>query len=709
VVCWGDDLNGQSTPPAGAFTAVAAGWNYSCATRTSGALACWGTNSHGETAAPAGDFLAACPTCRVYPTGTEVTLVATPDPDSVFDGWSGDCLGTGTCTVTMDQDRSVTATFATATATPTTTTVTTSGSPSLPGQTVTFTATVTSTGGPGATPAGQVHFEDTTAGTPLGTVPLDASGTATLQTDALAVGTHTIQATYLPAAGQPYAGSSGTVIQTVDANVPPVAADDGPFSLLEGDTLTVSPPGVLANDSDPEQAALTARFVTAPAHGVLLLHPSGGFDYTPGVGYVGPDSFTYMANDGHADSNVATVSLTVHPRVVVIDVAETVHVTDTIAVDPAVMIDVAETIHVTDGATLKTSPRADDGTASTTEDTPVLVSLSATDADGDPFTLTIVSGPAHGTVFPPAGVVMPSGTLVTYTPAPDYFGADSFTFKATDSQGDSNLATVAIVVHPAPGQEVVTATVPPGGTLTTDTEGDGATSEDMIETTVLTPQGGEITIEETPAPPPTPTAFTFLPHQVQIAAPPGSASQPLLLTFLIDETEVSSAGGTLATLAVFRNGFEVPPCRPGSTATPDPCVWLRQRVDDDVRLVVRTSRASVWAFGVPRSTSGAVTGALRPLSGGTVAFAAAMIHGQLVGALRYQKGSEQFLALRVSAFAVEDDGHTAWFAGLGVDGRAFLAYAEDGGADGDVFRLWIGGVDKTGNGSLASGQVVVAP
>jgi ELWxxDGT repeat protein len=402
-----------------------------------------------------------------------------------------------------------------------------------------------------------------------------------------------------------------------DANVPPLAADDGPFSVLEGDVLTVPPPGVLANDADAEHAPLTARFVTAPAHGVLFLRTSGGFDYTPGVGYVGPDSFTYVANDGHADSNVVTVSLVVRPRVVVIDVAETIQVTDTVAVDPAVMIEVAETIQVSDG--------------------------------------------------------------------------------------------VSVEAQPATGHEFRSGLVPPGGTLTTDTEGDGATPGDVIETTVLTPQGGQVTIDEAPAPPPLPTAFTFLPLQVEITAPPGTAGQPLLLTFFL-EGSVLPAGATAGTLAVFRDGVEVGPCAPGAQgATPDPCLASRQAVNGDPRLVVRTSRASVWTFGVPRSTSGLATGTLRPLSGGSVALVATKIHGQLAGALAYQKGSEQFLALRITAFAVEDDGHTAWFAGIGVDGRTFLAYAEDRGASGDVFRLWIRGVEKTGDGRLASGQVVVVP
>jgi vibriolysin len=41
-----------------------------------------------------------------------VALTATPDPGSLFAGWSGDCSGTGSCQVTMSQARSVTATFA---------------------------------------------------------------------------------------------------------------------------------------------------------------------------------------------------------------------------------------------------------------------------------------------------------------------------------------------------------------------------------------------------------------------------------------------------------------------------------------------------------------------------------------------------------------------------------------------------------------------
>ena len=66
--------------------------------------------------------------------------------------------------------------------------------------------------------------------------------------------------------------------------------------------------GVLANDTDVDGDALTAVLVSGPAHGSLTLNADGSFTYTPSANYNGPDSFTYKANDGQADSNVATVS-----------------------------------------------------------------------------------------------------------------------------------------------------------------------------------------------------------------------------------------------------------------------------------------------------------------------------------------------------------------------------------------------------------------
>src|SRR5207244_1203698 len=46
-----------------------------------------------------------------YVDGTRVSLSATPAPGSVFDGWNGDCSGTGACQVTLESARAVSAAF----------------------------------------------------------------------------------------------------------------------------------------------------------------------------------------------------------------------------------------------------------------------------------------------------------------------------------------------------------------------------------------------------------------------------------------------------------------------------------------------------------------------------------------------------------------------------------------------------------------------
>jgi hypothetical protein len=63
-----------------------------------------------------------------------------------------------------------------------------------------------------------------------------------------------------------------------------------------------------AIDTDP----LTYTVVTTPTFGLLTGTPPN-LTYTPNADYFGPDAFTFRANDGTFDSNVATISLTVRP------------------------------------------------------------------------------------------------------------------------------------------------------------------------------------------------------------------------------------------------------------------------------------------------------------------------------------------------------------------------------------------------------------
>jgi hypothetical protein len=156
--------------------------------------------------------------------------------------------------------------------------------------------------------------------------------------------------------------------------------------------------------SDPDSGdALTYSVVSVPSHGTLgAIDASGHVTFTPSGGYSGPDSFTFKVIDGHGvASGTATVNLTVQAVA---------------------------------------APTCTDHSASAAHNTAVVISLPCS-APGA-ISYSIVSPPSHGTL----GLVGPTGS-VTYTPTAGFGGADSFTFKATDTHGQpSNVATASITV-----------------------------------------------------------------------------------------------------------------------------------------------------------------------------------------------------------------------------------------------------------------------
>ncbi len=79
----------------------------------------------------------------------------------------------------------------------------------------------------------------------------------------------------------------------------------------ENVTLTVSAPGVLANDSDPEGDALSVVLVDDVANGSLTLNADGSMIYVPAMNFFGTDSFTYEVTDGATTSSAATVTIEV--------------------------------------------------------------------------------------------------------------------------------------------------------------------------------------------------------------------------------------------------------------------------------------------------------------------------------------------------------------------------------------------------------------
>jgi VCBS repeat-containing protein len=205
------------------------------------------------------------------------------------------------------------------------------------------------------------------------------------------------------------------------------AACDGPFSVAVGD---------FDADFDPDLAvANTGSEAGSGDVSVLLGGAGGGFGAATNFAAGDfPRSVAVGDFDGDSDPDVAVAN----------------ELSDNVSV------------------LLNTPNRAPSAAAdaySTNEDTPLTVAAPGvlgndTDPDGDTLTAALVSGPSHGTL-----TLNPDGSF-TYTPAADYNGPDSFTYKATDGSLDSNTATVSITVNPV--NDAPTVTVAGGGSCGAD-------------------------------------------------------------------------------------------------------------------------------------------------------------------------------------------------------------------------------------------------
>ena len=218
---------------------------------------------------------------------------------------------------------------------------------------------------------------------------------------------------------------------SLDVLHPPVANDDA-YSTDEDIPLTVKAPGVLSNDADPDNDSLsvvalawdtdgdglpntvpvgtTANLYdgTGTLAGQLSIGTEGALTFSPAPDYNGAiEGITYTVSDGHGGTDTASIAITVNP--------------------------------------VNDAPVAVDDAATTDEDTPVTIDVVANDYDVDgtvvPSTVTVVSGPAYGSV------TNNGDGSITYSPNPNYFGADSFTYTVQDDDGaTSNVATVTVTV-----------------------------------------------------------------------------------------------------------------------------------------------------------------------------------------------------------------------------------------------------------------------
>ena len=278
------------------------------------------------------------------------------------------------------------------------------------------------------------------------------------------------------------------------SNSSPAATDDD-YAVDEDNSLTISLLGVLTNDTDGDGDPLTAVLVTDATDGTLTLNSDGSFTYDPDPDFNGTDTFTYVANDGTADSNIATVTITVRPvndAPLAVDEAYTVNEDEVLDVGaPGVLtndtdadLDALTAVlatDVTDGtltlnadgsfrytpdpdsngtdtftyvatATITVNPVNDppvgvNDVYAVDEDQPLTVAAprlldNDIDVDGDTLTSGLVANPTNGTLD------LPGVGSFTYTPDPDFNGTDTFQYIPRDGTVDGNVTTVTITVRP---------------------------------------------------------------------------------------------------------------------------------------------------------------------------------------------------------------------------------------------------------------------
>lgn len=202
-------------------------------------------------------------------------------------------------------------------------------------------------------------------------------------------------------------------IQSPDFNgFPPFAIADS-YQVDEDTLLTVSVEnGVLANDSDNdhELAELVLSIVTTTMHGELVLATDGSFSYQPTDNFTGTDSFSYQLSDPDGNQTIAVAQINVQPKN-----------------DPPVA---NNDVYVVSNASVVTIPS---GLGILTNDS---------DIDGDQVFIDVASVTTAGSG---SVVVNVNGSFV-YTPQAEFIGVDSFSYRVTDGNLVSGIATVQLNV-----------------------------------------------------------------------------------------------------------------------------------------------------------------------------------------------------------------------------------------------------------------------
>jgi PKD repeat protein len=370
-----------------------------------------------------------------------------------------------------------------------------------------------------------------------GSVSCDAAGACTYTPAPGFSGTDSY--TFSASDGRAGGTATGTITLIVNpVNDPPVADDQAVTT--DEDTAI----GFTLSGSDIEGDTLTFGIVTPPAHGDVVCSGPALADctYLPDADANGPDALVFSVSDGNGGIDTGTVTFDVVP--------------------------------------VNDAPTASDQSVTTPEDTPMAITLTGSDVDGDDLGYSVVGAAAHGTV------TCDADGACTYTPAADFNGSDSFTFTANDGGLTSDAATVSITVTPVNDDPVAN---PDAGTvrageaaviavLANDSDVDG---DALAVTTVSDPARGSVTVNAD-------GTVTY----VADAGPPGTDT----FTYTMTDGQGGTATATVTVEVTLANqppvaiDRTVPPLRPGQTA-----VVTVEAVDpDSAGLAFAVSTPPTW-------------------------------------------------------------------------------------------------------------------
>lgn len=200
-----------------------------------------------------------------------------------------------------------------------------------------------------------------------------------------------------------YWGANLTILLNQTDN-PPTAVGDSKTVAEDDPATTID---VVANDTDTDGGPKKVSSTTAAGHGIVTVTNSGAdLTYKPAADFCGPDSFQYSLDGGSS----ATVAITV-----------------TCVDDPPSAVNDSKTLDQDDPATT------------------IDVLVNDTDIDAGPKSVASKTDGAHGTV-----AITNSGADLTYTPAVDYCGPDSFTYTLAPGGASATVNITVSCVNAAP-------------------------------------------------------------------------------------------------------------------------------------------------------------------------------------------------------------------------------------------------------------------